>query len=68
MLLVDLASTLLCHGHCGRFWPVAEQYPVYIRGLAYLKAKQGTQRGIAKNSPLAALSQLQMARAQGHER
>jgi serine/threonine protein kinase len=50
-------------------------YPVYIRGLAYLKAKQGTQaaaefnkvlshRGIARNSPLAALAQLQMARAQ----
>ncbi len=50
-------------------------YPVYIRGLAYLKAKQGeqaaaeftkilTHRGIAKNSPLAALSQLQLARAE----
>jgi eukaryotic-like serine/threonine-protein kinase len=50
-------------------------YPVYIRGLAYLKAKQGRQaaaefnkvlshRGIARNSPLAALAQLQMARAQ----
>jgi len=49
-------------------------YPVYVRGLAYLKAKQGeqaaeefkkilTHRGIAKNSPLAALSQLQLARA-----
>src|SRR5271167_3443096 len=49
-------------------------YPVYVRGLAYLKARQGeqaadeftkilTHRGIAKNSPLAALSQLQMARA-----
>src|SRR5271157_2240693 len=48
-------------------------YPVYVRGLAYLKAKQGEQaagefkkilmhRGIAKNSPLAALSQLQLAR------
>ena len=50
-------------------------YPVYIRGLAYLKAKQGAQAaaelnkilshpGIARNSPLAALAQLQMARAQ----
>jgi eukaryotic-like serine/threonine-protein kinase len=50
-------------------------YPVYIRGLAYLKRKQGVQaaaelnkilshRGIARNSPLAALAQLQMARAQ----
>jgi len=49
-------------------------YPVYVRGLAYLKARQGeqaaaefrkilTHRGIAKNSPLAALSQLQLARA-----
>jgi len=49
-------------------------YPVYVRGLAYLKAKQGEQAaaefkkilshpGIAKNSPLAALSQLQLARA-----
>ncbi|GAC1654897.1 MAG: hypothetical protein NVS9B15_15630 [Acidobacteriaceae bacterium] len=50
-------------------------YPVYIRGLAYLKAKQGTKAaaefnkillhpGIARNSPLASLSELQMARAQ----
>jgi eukaryotic-like serine/threonine-protein kinase len=50
-------------------------YPVYVRGLAYLKAKQGAQaaaefnkilshRGIARNSPLAALAQLQLARAQ----
>ena len=49
-------------------------YPVYVRGLSYLKAKQAEQaagefkkilahRGIAKNSPLAALSQLQLARA-----
>ena len=46
-----------------------------MRGLAYLKAKQGepaaaefnkilSHRGIAKNSPLAALAQLQLARAQ----
>ena len=50
-------------------------YPVYVRGLAYLKARQGepaaaefnkilTHRGVSKNSPLAALAQLQMARAQ----
>ena len=48
-------------------------YPVYLRGLAYMKAKQPeagaaefrkilTHRGLAKNSPLAALSQLQLAR------
>jgi ATP/maltotriose-dependent transcriptional regulator MalT len=50
-------------------------YPIYIRGLAYLRAKRGEEaaaefkkilahRGIAKNSPLAALAQLQLARAQ----
>jgi hypothetical protein len=50
-------------------------YPVYVRGMAYLKARQGelaalefkkilTHRGIAKNSLLVVLSQLQMARAQ----
>ncbi len=50
-------------------------YPAYVRGLAYLKAKQGEQaaaefdkilshRGIAKNSPLATLAKVQMARAQ----
>jgi serine/threonine protein kinase/tetratricopeptide (TPR) repeat protein len=49
-------------------------YPIYIRGLAYLRAKQGEQaasefdkilahRGILKNSPLSALAQLQLARA-----
>jgi len=49
-------------------------YPIYVRGLAYLKAKQGAQAaaefrkilthpGIAKNTPLAALSHLQLARA-----
>ena len=49
-------------------------YPIYVRGLAYLKAKQGeqaaaefnkilTHRGVAKNSTLAALAQLQVARA-----
>ena len=50
-------------------------YPVYVRGLAYLKARQGepaaaefnkilSHRGIAKNSPLGAFAQLQLARAQ----
>ncbi len=50
-------------------------YPIYLRGLAYLKAKQGepaatefgkilSHRGVAKNSPLAALAQLQLGRAQ----
>jgi serine/threonine protein kinase/tetratricopeptide (TPR) repeat protein len=50
-------------------------YPIYVRGLAYLRAKQGEEaaaefkkilahRGIAKNSPLAQLAQLQFARAQ----
>jgi len=50
-------------------------YPIYVRGLAYLKAKQGqpaaaefnkilSHRGITKNSPLGALAQLQLARAQ----
>ena len=50
-------------------------YPAYIRGLAYLKLNQGEQaaaefekfqkyRGIAKNTPMASLSILQLARAQ----
>ncbi len=50
-------------------------YPVYIRGMAYLQMKQGEQaaaefnkilkhRGLMKNSPLAALAQLQLGRAQ----
>jgi tetratricopeptide (TPR) repeat protein len=50
-------------------------YPVYLRGMAYLQAKQGeraaaefnkllTRRGLMKNSPLAALAQLQLGRAQ----
>jgi tetratricopeptide (TPR) repeat protein len=50
-------------------------YPVYVRGIAYIKAGRGeqaaseftkilTHRGIAKNSLLAALSHLQLARAQ----
>ena len=50
-------------------------YPVYLRGMAYLQAKQDeraaaefnkllTRRGLMKNSPLAALAQLQLGRAQ----
>lgn len=50
-------------------------YPAYLRGLAYLKLRQGEQaagefskilshRGLMQNSPLAALSHLQLARAQ----
>jgi serine/threonine protein kinase/tetratricopeptide (TPR) repeat protein len=50
-------------------------YPVYLRGIAYLKAHQGEQataefnkilqhRGIVKNSPIASLAVLQLARAQ----
>jgi eukaryotic-like serine/threonine-protein kinase len=50
-------------------------YPIYVRGLAYLKARQGgpaaaefskilSHRGVAKNSPLGALALLQLARAQ----
>jgi tetratricopeptide (TPR) repeat protein len=49
--------------------------PVYVRGVAYLKGHQGDQAaaefnkflkysGIAKNSPLAAMAILQLARAQ----
>ena len=49
--------------------------PVYVRGLAYLKAGQAAEaaaqfqkllghRGLAQNAPVAALSQLQLARAQ----
>jgi len=49
-------------------------YPVYLRGMAYLSLGQGAaaaaefqkffaHRGIAVNSPLAALSRLQLARA-----
>jgi serine/threonine protein kinase/tetratricopeptide (TPR) repeat protein len=50
-------------------------YPIYLRGVAYLKAHQGEQataefskfqkyRGIAKNMPFASLAVLQLARAQ----
>ncbi|MDR3749419.1 MAG: protein kinase [Acidobacteriota bacterium] len=50
-------------------------YPPYLRGMAYLQAKRGEQatvefnkllkhRGIVKNSPHAALAQLQLGRAQ----
>ncbi len=50
-------------------------YPIYLRGLAYLKAHEGDQaaaefnkilqhRGIAKNMPQASLAMLQLARAQ----
>jgi hypothetical protein len=49
-------------------------YPVYVRGLAYLSAKQGTQavaefqkilthRGIVQTEPIGALAQLGLARA-----
>ena len=49
--------------------------PVYVRGLAYLKAGQGAEaaaqfkrmlghRGLVQNAPVAALAQLQLARAQ----
>ena len=50
-------------------------YPIYVRGLAYLKAHQGDEaaaefnkilqhRGIVKNMPHASLAILQLARAQ----
>jgi Tfp pilus assembly protein PilF len=49
-------------------------YPVYVRGLAYLSAKQGTQavaefqkilthRGIVQTEPIGGLAQLGLARA-----
>ena len=49
--------------------------PTYVRGKAYLQARQGQQaaaeftkllqhRGIVQNSPLGALAQLQLARSQ----
>jgi serine/threonine protein kinase/tetratricopeptide (TPR) repeat protein len=49
--------------------------PIYIRGMAYLKAGQGTEaavqfqkmlghRGLGLNAPVMALAQLQLARAQ----
>ena len=53
---------------------VSVMIPVYFRGMAYLKAGQGDEaasqfekmlghRGLAVNSPIAALAQLQLARA-----
>ena len=53
----------------------ANLYPAYLRGIAYLQAKQGEQaaaefnkllkhRGMVKNSPWVALAQLQLGRAQ----
>ncbi len=55
-------------------FPIGTMYPVYVRGLAYLKAKQpqpaATQfrnilehRGITENFPLGALAHVQLARA-----
>ena len=49
--------------------------PIYVRGMAYLKAGQGNEaaaefkkmlghRGLAFNAPVGALAQLQLARAQ----
>ena len=49
-------------------------YPVYVRGLAYLSAKQGSQaitefqkvlthRGIVQTEPIGSLAQLGLARA-----
>ena len=49
--------------------------PIYLRGMAYLKAEQADEaaaqfkkmlghRGLAQNAPIAALAQLQLARAQ----
>ena len=54
------------------YWPMC---PTYVRGKAYLQARQGQQaaaeftkllqhRGIVQNSPLGALAQLQLARSQ----
>jgi ATP/maltotriose-dependent transcriptional regulator MalT len=54
---------------------VSVMVPIYIRGMAYQKAGQGNEaaaqfqkmlshRGLAVNSPIAALAQLQLARSQ----
>jgi serine/threonine protein kinase/Flp pilus assembly protein TadD len=54
---------------------VSVMVPVYLRGMAYQKAGQGSQavaefrkmlshRGLALNAPIAALAQLQLARSQ----
>ena len=48
--------------------------PIYVRGMAYLKAQQGVEaasqfgkmlghRGLAQNAPIGALAQLQVSRA-----
>jgi tetratricopeptide (TPR) repeat protein len=55
--------------------PGVALYPIYLRGLAYLQAGQGTQaaaefqkmldhRGVVLNFPIGALAYLQLARAQ----
>jgi tetratricopeptide (TPR) repeat protein len=55
---------------------VSVMAPIYVRGMAYLKAGQGKEaaaqfqtmlahRGLAGNAPIEALAQLQLARAQG---
>jgi len=54
---------------------VSVMVPVYLRGMAYRKAEQGEEaasqfqkmlghRGLAQNSPIEALAQLELARAQ----
>jgi len=54
---------------------VSVMVPIYLRGLAYQKAGQGSEaaaqfqkmlghRGLAQNAPIAALAQLQLARSQ----
>jgi len=54
---------------------VSVMVPIYLRGMAYQKAGQGNEaaaqfqkmlghRGVALNSPIAALAQLQLARSQ----
>ncbi len=53
---------------------VSVMVPIYLRGMAYLKAGQGAEasaqfqkmlghRGLAQNAPIAALTRLQLARA-----
>jgi eukaryotic-like serine/threonine-protein kinase len=55
---------------------VSTMVPIYVRGMAYLKAGQGEQaaaqfkkmlghRGLGQNAPVMALAQLQLARAEG---
>src|SRR5215469_1865887 len=54
---------------------VSVMVPIYLRGIAYQKAGQGSEavaqfqkmlghRGLAQNAPIAALAQLQLARSQ----